>query len=99
MELKPNDKVTLTIGTTATVVKELGRGQKPLQRVLQICRQITSVLPLSGKMMQETYNYMLNQAVDNYMKDGVLTDDEQQRIDEYVRALGRTTPATILEMR
>ena len=74
-------------------------GQKPLQRVLQICRQITSVLPLSSKMMQETYNYMLNQAVDNYMKDGLLTDDEQQRIDEYVRALGLTTPATIQQTK
>ena len=74
-------------------------GQKPLQRVLQICRQITSVLPLSSKMMQETYNYMLNQAVDNYMKDGLLSDDEQQRIDEYVRALGLTAPATIQQTK
>jgi hypothetical protein len=27
---------------------------------------------------------MLNQAAENYMKDGLLTDDEQQRIDEFM---------------
>ena len=63
-------------------------GKKPLQRALQICQQITSVLPLSNDKMQDTYLYMLNQAADNYMKDGLLTDDEQQRIDEYMNTLG-----------
>ncbi len=66
-------------------------GQKPLQRVLQICRQITGVLPLSSNKLQDTYLYMLNQAAENYMKDGLLTDDEQQRIDEYMQTLGLTT--------
>ena len=70
-------------------------GQKPLQRVLQICRQITGVLPLSSDKLQDTYLYMLNQAAENYMKDGLLTDDEQQRIDEYVSILGLSLPATI----
>ena len=56
-------------------------GQKPLQRVLQICRQITSVLPLSNTKMNDTYTFMLNQATENYMKDGLLSDSEQQRID------------------
>ena len=55
-------------------------GQKPLQRVLQICNQITSVLPLSSSKMQDTYLYMLNQAAENYMKDGLLTDDEQSML-------------------
>jgi len=63
-------------------------GQKPLQRVLQICRQITSVMPLSQTQQTDTYLYMLNQAAENYMKDGLLTDDEQRRIDEYIDALG-----------
>ena len=66
-------------------------GQKTLQRVLQICKQITSVLPLSSDMLQDTYLYMLNQAAENYMKDGLLTDDEQQRIDEYMQTLGLST--------
>ena len=67
---------------------EFFTGQKPLQRVLQISRQITSVLPLSNAKLQETYQFMLNQAADNYMKDGLLSDLEQQRIDEYTSTLG-----------
>ena len=63
-------------------------GQKPLQRVLQICQQITSVLPLLNAKMLDTYLYMLNQAAENYMKDGMLTDDEERRIDEYMNTLG-----------
>lgn len=63
-------------------------GQKPLQRVLQICRQITSALPLSSAQMQDTYLFMLNQAAENFLKNGLLTDDEQQKIDDYVRTLG-----------
>lgn len=70
---------------------EFFTGQKTLQRVLQICRQITGVLPLSSTQMQETYLYMLNQAAGNYMKDGLLTDDEQQKIDEYMSTLGLST--------
>ena len=63
-------------------------GQKPLLRVMQICQQILSVLPLSGTQELDTYLYMLNQAAENYMKDGLLTDDEERRIDEYVNMLG-----------
>lgn len=63
-------------------------GQKTLQRVLQISNQITSVLPLSKAKLQDTYLYMLNQAAENYMKDGLLTDDEQQKIDDYMNTLG-----------
>ena len=72
-------------------------GQKPLQRVLQICKQITSVLPLSNTKMQDTYTFMLNQATDNYTKDGLLSDSEQQRIDEYVSTLGLSLPAPIAQ--
>lgn len=66
-------------------------GQKPLQRVLQISQQIMSVMPLSGAQKRDMYFYMLNQAAENYMKDGLLTDGEQQRIDEYMSALGLST--------
>lgn len=63
-------------------------GQKPLHRVLQICSQITSVLPLSKSMQYNTNLYMLNQATQNYLKDGLFTDDEEQRINEFVNVLG-----------
>lgn len=58
-------------------------GQKPMQRVMQISQQIMSVMPLSGEQKQDMYFYMLNQAAENYMKDGLLTDDEEKRIDDY----------------
>lgn len=63
-------------------------GQKPLQRVLQISQQITNVMPLSGTQKQDMYLYMLNQAAENYLKKGLLTNDEQQKIDDYVNTLG-----------
>ena len=50
-----------------------------------------SVMPLSGEQKQDMYFYMLNQAAENYMKDGLLTDDEEKRIDDYVYMLGLST--------
>lgn len=66
-------------------------GQKPMQRVMQISQQIMSVMPLSGEQKQDMYFYMLNQAAENYMKDGLLTDDEEKRIDDYIYMLGLST--------
>lgn len=66
-------------------------GQKPMQRVMQISQQIMSVMPLSNAQKQDMYYFMLNQAAENYMKDGLLTDDEEKRIDEYIYMLGLST--------
>lgn len=66
-------------------------GQKPMQRVMQISQQIMSVMPLSGEQKQDMYFYMLNQAAENFMKDGLLTDDEEKRIDDYIYMLGLST--------
>ena len=51
-------------------------GQKPMQRVMQISQQIMAVMPLSDTQKYDMYLFMLNQAAENYMKDGLLTDDE-----------------------
>ena len=66
-------------------------GQKPMQRVMQISQQIMTVMPLSGDQKRDMYFFMLNQAAENYMKDGLLTDDEEKRIDEYIFMLGLST--------
>lgn len=66
-------------------------GQKPIQRVMQIIQQIMSVMPLSEAQKQDMYYFMLNQAAENYMKDGLLSDDEEKRIDEYIYMLGLST--------
>jgi serine/threonine protein kinase len=39
MELKPNDKVTLTIGSQATVIKELGRGGQGIVYLVELAGQ------------------------------------------------------------
>lgn len=66
-------------------------GQKPMLRVMQISQQIMTVMPLTEVQKQDMYLYMLNQAAENYMKDGLLTDDEEKRIDEYTFMLGLST--------
>ena len=66
-------------------------GQKPMQRVMQISQQIMTVMPLTEEQKQDMYFYMLNQAAENFMKDGLLTDDEEKRIDEYIFMLGLST--------
>ena len=70
---------------------EFFTGQKPLQRVLQICQQITSVLPLTQEQKGDAYLFMLNQAGQNFLKNGLLSDDEQKKIDEYMQTLGLST--------
>ncbi|MBO5630344.1 MAG: hypothetical protein J5965_14865 [Aeriscardovia sp.] len=70
-------------------------GQKSLQRVMQIINQILSVLPMPSSKKQDTYTFMLNQAADNYLKDGLLTDDEQKRMDDFANTLSLNLPATI----
>lgn len=66
-------------------------GQKPLQRVVQIHHQIESVMPLPDEKRFDAYLYMLNQAAENYMKDGLLSDNEQQRIDEFMNTFNIST--------
>ena len=39
MELKPNDKVTLTIGSQATVIRELGRGGQGIVYLVDLAGQ------------------------------------------------------------
>ena len=62
-------------------------------------RMYISVLPLSKSMQYDTNLYMLNQAAQNYLKDGLFTDDEEQRINEFVSVMGislNNLPATSL---
>lgn len=66
-------------------------GQKSLQRVVQIHHQIESVMPLPDEKRFDAYLFMLNQAAENYMKDGLLSDDEQQRIDEFMTTFNIST--------
>ena len=62
--------------------------QKPLQRSIQISRQVMETLPISQQQEQEAYYEMLGQAGKNFLKDGYMSPVEQQKVDEYVSTLG-----------
>lgn len=62
--------------------------QKTLQRSLQIAQQVMKVMPISRQLEQDAYYEMLGQASKNYLKNGIMTQAEQQKVDEYVSTLG-----------
>ena len=49
-------------------------------------RDVTSVLPLNAEEQNEAYLYVLNKAAENFMKDGILTDNEEGLIRSYASA-------------
>lgn len=51
------------------------------------CQKVISTLPISNEAENEAYFYVLNKAAHNFLKDGMITDDEQRKIDEYVSTL------------
>ena len=63
-------------------------GQKQLQRSLQISEQVMRTMPLSRQQQQDAYYEMLGQAGKNYLKNGLMSPSEQQKVDEYVSTLG-----------
>ena len=67
---------------------EFFTNQKTLQRSIQISQQVMSELPISRQQEQDAYYEMLGQAGKNFLKNGCMTPDEQQKVDEYVSTLG-----------
>ena len=63
-------------------------GQKQLQRSLQISKQVMRTMPLSRQQQQDAYYEMLGQAGKNFLKNGLMSQSEQQKVDEYVSTLG-----------
>ena len=51
------------------------------------CQRVISTLPISQQGANEAYYYVLNKAAHNFLNDGMLTDQEQQKIDNYISAL------------
>lgn len=62
--------------------------QKPLQRSIQISRQVMGTLPISQQQEQEAYYEMLGQAGKNFLKNGYMTPAQQQKVEDYVSTLG-----------
>lgn len=51
------------------------------------CQRVISTLPISQQDANEAYYYVLNKAAHNFLNDGMLSDDEQRKIDCYVNTL------------
>jgi len=51
------------------------------------CEKVLSRFPMVQSNIEDAYLYVLNKAAINFLKDGFLSDDEQQKIDDYVRYL------------
>lgn len=47
---------------------------------------VAAVLPLSAEDENEAYMYVLNKAAENFMKDGMMTDQEERLIRSYATA-------------
>lgn len=51
------------------------------------CQRVTSTLPMNVTNERNAYLYVLDKAAKNFLADGMLTDQEQQKIDNYISAL------------
>lgn len=59
---------------------------EPLQLARQQVAQLTQAIPIPQDKVQDALFYMLNKAADNFSKDGQLTGQEIQLIDNYTMA-------------
>lgn len=62
-------------------------GQLPLSSAMSRVQKITTALPISGEKEKEAYLYVLNKASANFMKDGILSANEEKLIRDYTNAL------------
>ena len=61
--------------------------QLDLQTAHSRCEKVLAKFPMVPSNIEEAYLYVLNKAATNFLKNGLLTDDEQQKIDDYVSYL------------
>lgn len=61
--------------------------QLPLSTAQTRCQKVLAKFPMSKGNIEDAYLYVLNRAASNFLKDGLMSDDEQQKIDEYVNTL------------
>ena len=61
--------------------------QLPLATAQARCHKVLAKFPMAQGNIEDTYLYVLNRAATNFLKDGLMSDDEQQKIDEYVNTL------------
>ncbi|MFA6831495.1 MAG: hypothetical protein WCR36_04410 [Bacteroidaceae bacterium] len=58
-----------------------------IQAAYSCCEKLLAKFPMVQSNIEDAYFYVLNKAATNFLKNGVLSDDEQQKIDDYVHYL------------
>jgi hypothetical protein len=51
------------------------------------CEKVLEKFPMSQANIEEAYFYVQNKAATNFLKNGIITDQEQKKIDDYVNYL------------
>ena len=72
-------------------IAEYFTGKQDINATRVAVNQVTSELPISNDALQEAYLYMLDKAATNYLKDGLLSNQEEQRVSTYTSAFGIPT--------
>ena len=62
-------------------------GQLPLPTAHQRCEKVLGKFPMVQSNIEDAYLYVLNKAASNFMKNGNISDSDQQKIDDYVNYL------------
>lgn len=62
-------------------------GQLPLSTAHQRCEKVLARLPMAASDINDAYLYILNKAATNFMKNGLITDSDQLKIDNYIQFL------------
>ena len=61
--------------------------QITLQTAYSRCQKVLAMFPMSHLEIEDTYFHVLNKAATNFLKNGILSNIEQQKIDNYVSLL------------
>jgi hypothetical protein len=59
----------------------------PLQTAHSRCEKVLSKFPMIQANIEDAYLYVLDKAATNFLKNGFLSDAEQQKIDDYIKFL------------
>lgn len=56
-----------------------------IQRVKQLSERIADEFHLTPQQVEQTHMGVLDKVAENFLKDGLITDSEQQKVEEYVQ--------------
>lgn len=62
-------------------------GQLDLQKAYARCEKVLSRFPMAPEQINDAYYHVLDRAATNFLKTGLISDADQQRVDDYVNYL------------